>query len=78
MPREQQRCRRQEIRPYWSRSMSVLVQDAAEYVAGTGLWDVPGDVALPCATQNELQEGDCGCRILHPPWSGVGCLVAVS
>src|SRR5262249_29185531 len=25
---------------------------------GTGLWNVPCDVALPCATQNELHETD--------------------
>lgn len=28
----------------------------AEYHTGTGLWNVPVDVALPCATQNELNE----------------------
>ena len=28
------------------------------YVPGTGLWHVPCDVALPCATQNELHERD--------------------
>ncbi|RKE17135.1 NADP-specific glutamate dehydrogenase [Streptomyces sp. TLI_171] len=29
-----------------------------KYVAGTGVWNVPCDVALPCATQNELHESD--------------------
>ncbi|MFJ5927480.1 NADP-specific glutamate dehydrogenase [Kitasatospora sp. NPDC092948] len=29
-----------------------------KYVAGTGVWSVPCDVALPCATQNELHEAD--------------------
>jgi len=29
-----------------------------KYVAGTGVWNVPCDVALPCATQNELHEAD--------------------
>jgi len=28
----------------------------ARYVAGGNIWDVPCDVALPCATQNELNE----------------------
>lgn len=28
----------------------------AEFVAGGCIWDVPCDVALPCATQNELDE----------------------
>ena len=27
---------------------------SATYVAGGSVWDVPGSVALPCATQNEL------------------------
>ncbi|MCL2198194.1 MAG: NADP-specific glutamate dehydrogenase [Defluviitaleaceae bacterium] len=30
----------------------------AKYTAGTGLWNVPCDIALPCATQNELHEAD--------------------
>ncbi|ARF63930.1 MULTISPECIES: NADP-specific glutamate dehydrogenase [Streptomyces] len=30
----------------------------ARFVAGTGVWSVPADVALPCATQNELHESD--------------------
>ncbi|MGY5319048.1 NADP-specific glutamate dehydrogenase [Neomicrococcus lactis] len=28
------------------------------FVAGGSVWDVAGDVALPCATQNELEEKD--------------------
>lgn len=31
---------------------------AARFVAGSGVWQVPCDVALPCATQNELDEDD--------------------
>jgi glutamate dehydrogenase (NADP+) len=31
---------------------------SAKYTEGTGLWNVPCDVALPCATQNELNEAD--------------------
>ncbi len=30
----------------------------ARYYEGTGVWNVPVDVALPCATQNELNEED--------------------
>lgn len=31
---------------------------SAEYVSGKAVWEVPCDVALPCATQNELTESD--------------------
>ncbi|MUN38329.1 NADP-specific glutamate dehydrogenase [Actinomadura litoris] len=30
--------------------------DSAQYVAGGSVWDVPADIALPSATQNELDE----------------------
>jgi len=30
----------------------------SRYVAGGSVWDVPGELALPCATQNELNERD--------------------
>ena len=30
----------------------------AKYTEGRGMWHVPCDVALPCATQNELDESD--------------------
>jgi glutamate dehydrogenase (NADP+) len=30
----------------------------AEFVASGSIWDVPCDVALPCATQNEISDGD--------------------
>ena len=29
---------------------------SARFVAGGSVWDVPGDLAFPCATQNELTE----------------------
>ncbi len=41
-----------------------------EYHEGRGVWNVPVDVALPCATQNELDENDArtlmenGCRVV--------------
>ncbi len=43
---------------------------AASYVAGGSIWDVPCEIALPCATQNELDGkgakslADNGCRIV--------------
>jgi glutamate dehydrogenase (NADP+) len=42
----------------------------ARYIAGGSVWDVPCDVALPCATQNELDGADAsalikgGCRVV--------------
>ena len=33
-------------------------RDGASFVAGGRIWDVPCEVALPCATQNELTESD--------------------
>ena len=35
----------------------------AEYVPGGSIWNVPCDVALPCATQNELTEADAAALI---------------
>jgi glutamate dehydrogenase (NADP+) len=32
--------------------------ERARYEEGGSIWDIPCDVALPCATQNELEEGD--------------------
>jgi len=42
----------------------------AKYTEGRGVWHVPCDVALPCATQNELHEDDAkalvanGCKVV--------------
>ncbi len=42
----------------------------ARFAHGSGLWHVPCDIALPCATQNELDETDAvalvrnGCRVV--------------
>ncbi|MGE3665051.1 MAG: NADP-specific glutamate dehydrogenase [Steroidobacteraceae bacterium] len=42
----------------------------AKYIAGGSLWDIPCDIALPCATQNELDEAAArtlvgnGCRAI--------------
>ncbi|MFO7612505.1 MAG: NADP-specific glutamate dehydrogenase [Clostridia bacterium] len=43
-------------------------EPSAVYKEGRGIWSVPCDIALPCATQNELDENDAeilaanGCR----------------
>ena len=47
---------------------AARVGPEATYVAGGRLWDVPCEVALPCATQNELGERDALALI------GNGCL----
>jgi glutamate dehydrogenase (NADP+) len=36
----------------------VADRPAARYVAGRNVWEVPCEIALPCATQNELQLAD--------------------
>lgn len=41
----------------------VSVRKQARYIAGGNLWDIPCDVALPCATQNELTGKDAGLLI---------------
>lgn len=44
--------------------------DGSEYIEEGNIWDVKCDIALPCATQNELQKEDAeslvknGCRIV--------------
>jgi glutamate dehydrogenase (NADP+) len=43
--------RRERISEYAGR-----LGERARFVAGGSIWDVPCDVALPCATQNELDE----------------------
>jgi glutamate dehydrogenase (NADP+) len=46
------------------------VGGGARYIEGGSIWDVPCDVALPCATQNELTEADAttliknGCAVV--------------
>ncbi len=48
----------------------ATVRTSARFVAGGSIWDVPSDIALPCATQNELDEPGAtalirsGCRIV--------------
>ena len=44
--------RRERISEYAAR-----LGERARLVTGGSIWDVPCDVALPCATQNELDEG---------------------
>ena len=47
--KEQQRGR---VKDYADR------RPGASFVEGSSIWQVPADVVLPCATQNELQEDD--------------------
>ncbi len=44
-------------------------RESAHFVAGGSIWDVPCDVALPCATQNELDAADATSLVKN------GCLV---
>jgi len=56
--------RRGRIREYAERV------DSAEYTEGKGIWTLPCDIALPCATQNELGLEDVktlqanGCQVI--------------
>jgi len=36
----------------------LAYRPGAKFTAGKGIWNIPCDVALPCATQNELDEDD--------------------
>ncbi|NFL02854.1 NADP-specific glutamate dehydrogenase [Clostridium botulinum] len=36
----------------------IKYHSEAEYHEGKGIWNIPCDIALPCATQNELNEED--------------------
>ena len=36
----------------------VDYKKTAQYTEGKGIWNIPCDIALPCATQNELDEED--------------------
>ena len=50
--REIKEVRRERINEY------LRYRPSAKYTAGTGVWNIPCDIALPCATQNELHEAD--------------------
>ncbi len=45
-----------------ARIADYATENGAKYVEGGSIWDVPCEVALPCATQNEL--GDAGAQAL--------------
>ncbi len=51
--------KRQRIREYAVRKPS------AKYTEGKGIWTIPCDIALPCATQNELNEEDANILIAN-------------
>lgn len=50
--KEIKEVRRGRIKEY------VEVRKNAVYTQGRGIWSIPCDIALPCATQNELNEED--------------------
>lgn len=43
----------------------VKARPSAEYTPGKGIWQVKCDIALPCATQNELQIEDAKLLVEH-------------
>ncbi|MGD9695907.1 MAG: NADP-specific glutamate dehydrogenase [Thermoleophilia bacterium] len=49
-------------------SQYALRRDGARHVPGGNVWDVPCDVAMPCATQNELVQRDAATLV------GNGCI----
>jgi len=51
--KEIKEVRRERISTY-----AKLRKDTADYVPKGRIWDVPCDIAMPCATQNELNGGD--------------------
>ena len=51
--------KRQRIREY------VVRKPSAKYTEGKGIWTIPCDIALPCATQNELNEEDANILIAN-------------
>ncbi|OPX15166.1 NADP-specific glutamate dehydrogenase [Gordonia sp. i37] len=63
--REVKNVRRARIADY-ARTRGVT----AHFVAGRSIWEVPTDIAMPCATQNELDATDAeslignGCRVV--------------
>ncbi|HIW74527.1 MAG TPA: NADP-specific glutamate dehydrogenase [Firmicutes bacterium] len=62
--KEIKEVKRGRIRDY------VSYRPNAEYHDGKGIWSIPCDIALPCATQNELNEADAaeliknGCKLV--------------
>ena len=55
--KEIKEVKRGRIREY------LQYRPSAEYHEGKGIWSVPCDVALPCATQNELNADDAALLI---------------
>ena len=51
--------KRQRIKEYAVRKPST------KYTEGKGIWTIPCDIALPCATQNELNEEDANILIAN-------------
>ena len=51
--------KRQRLTEYAAR------KPTAKYTPGKGIWTIPCDIALPCATQNELDEDDANTLIAN-------------
>jgi len=51
--------RRGRIREY------LEYRPSAKYTEGDGIWHIPCDIALPCATQNELKEADANALVAN-------------
>lgn len=53
-----------------ARLSEYIKEREAEYHEGKGIWSIPCDIALPCATQNEMNESEVkllsknGCKVI--------------
>jgi glutamate dehydrogenase (NADP+) len=54
----------------YGRVSDCAVRTGADFLPGRKPWDIPTDVALPCATQNELDEHDARTLVVN----GVQCV----
>ena len=54
----------------YGRASEYAARVGAKFVAGARPWSVPVDIALPCATQNELDENDAATLVRN----GVKCV----
>ncbi|PDV99637.1 NADP-specific glutamate dehydrogenase [Candidatus Viridilinea mediisalina] len=59
-----------EIKSNYGRVSTYAEQFGLEYIAGAKPWKVPVEIALPCATQNELDGDDARALVKH----GVKCV----
>ena len=47
----------------------AALRPSARVVTGGSIWDLPADIALPCATQNELHASDAATLIKNGVWA---------